>query len=67
MVDIANWFLSFVSQSVQLIFSISSADGYSLGSMAAGIAIVSVVVSGTIGSVAIFVRSHTIVKGDDIN
>lgn len=72
MVDIANWFLSFVAQAVTVIFRIQSSDGYSLGSMAVGIAIISAVVSGTIGAVAIFGRNHTISvsdrsyrKGDD--
>lgn len=60
MIDIANWFLSFVAQAVTVIFGIQSSDGYSLGSMAAGIAIISAVVSGTIGAVAIYGRNHTI-------
>lgn len=64
MVDIANWFLSFVTQAVTVIFGIQSSDGYSLGSMAVGIAIISAVVSGTIGAVAIFGRNHTISVSD---
>lgn len=64
MVDIANWFLSFVAQAVTVIFGIQSSDGYSLGSMAVGIAIISAVVSGTIGAVAIFGRNHTISVSD---
>ena len=64
MVDIANWFLSFVVQAVTVIFGIQSSDGYSLGSMAVGIAIISAVVSGTIGAVAIFGRNHTISVSD---
>lgn len=64
MVDIANWFLSFVTQAVTVIFGIHSSDGYSLGSMAVGIAIISAVVSGTIGAVAIFGRNHTISVSD---
>lgn len=64
MVDIANWFLSFVAQAVTVIFGMQSSDGYSLGSMAVGIAIISAVVSGTIGAVAIFGRNHTISVSD---
>lgn len=64
LVDIANWFLSFVAQAVTVIFGIQSSDGYSLGSMAVGIAIISAVVSGTIGAVAIFGRNHTISVSD---
>lgn len=64
MVDIANWFLSFLAQAVTVIFGIQSPDGYSLGSMAVGIAIISAVVSGTIGAVAIFGRNHTISVSD---
>lgn len=64
MVDIANWFLSFVAQAVRLIFNIKSVDGYSLGSMAVGIAIVSAVVTGTIGAVSIYGRNHTISYSD---
>lgn len=64
MIDISNWFLSFVAQAVTVIFGIQSSDGYSLGSMAVGIAIISAVVSGTIGAVAIFGRNHTISVSD---
>lgn len=60
MIDIVNWFLSFVAQVVTVIFGIQSSDGYSLGSMAVGIAIISAVVSGTIGAVAIYGHNHTI-------
>lgn len=56
MVDITNWFLQFVKDMVLAIVSIHSTDGYSLGNMMVGAAIVGVIISGTIGSVAIVTR-----------
>lgn len=56
MVDISNWFLQFVKDMILAIVSIQSTDGYSLGNMVVGVAIVGVIISGTIGSVAIVTR-----------
>lgn len=56
MVEISNWFLQFVKDMVLAIVSIKSADGYSLGNMVVGVAIVGVIIAGTIGSVAIVTR-----------
>lgn len=56
MVDISNWFLMFLKDMVLAIVSIKSADGYSLGNMVVGAAIVGVIIAGTIGSVAIVTR-----------
>ena len=56
MVDISNWFLQFVKDMILAIVSIKSADGYSLGNMVVGVAIVGVIIAGTIGSVAIVTR-----------
>lgn len=56
MVEISNWFLQFVKDMVLAIVSIKSADGYSLGNMIVGAAIVGVIIAGTIGSVAIVTR-----------
>ena len=56
MVDISNWFLQFVKDMILAIVSVKSADGYSLGNMVVGSAIVGVIIVGTIGSVAIVTR-----------
>lgn len=56
MVEISNWFLQFVKDMVVAIVSIKSTDGYSLGNMIVGAAIVGVIIAGTIGSVAIVTR-----------
>jgi len=62
MVDIANWFLSFVAQAVACIFGMVSPDGYSLGSMLVGITITAAVIMATIGAVNIFGHNHSVMK-----
>lgn len=58
MVEIFNWFLSFVAQVFGFIFNdLVSVDGYSMGYMALGITIMGVIVGGTIGAVGIFSSS----------
>lgn len=53
MVDFANWLLSFINGMISMIFSLTSSDGYSLGYMLLAMAIVGVVISATIGSLAL--------------
>lgn len=53
MVAIANWFLSFTVSFVNTVLGFVSADGYSFGYMVIGIVIVGMVVSATVGAVAI--------------
>lgn len=57
MVDFMNWILLFFKDAIVTLFSFTSSDGYSLGSMALGAMIVGTVVSATIGSVAIVSRT----------
>lgn len=56
MVEMMNWYLSFIKQGIQLLFSLTSADGYSLGYMVLAIIIVATVISATIGAVALSSR-----------
>lgn len=53
MVDFMKWFLGFVKDMVRLLFTLVVPDGFSFGYMVLGAAIIGVVVSGTIGMVAI--------------
>lgn len=53
MVGFMNWILTFFRDAIVTLFSFVSSDGYSLGYMILGAAIVGMVVSATIGSVAL--------------
>lgn len=53
MVDFANWFLLFVQQTISMLFNLTSIDGYSMGSMLLAVAILGLVISASIGSVAL--------------
>ena len=64
MVEISNWFLSFIARAVSCLFGMVSPDGYSLGSMLVGITITGAVVMATIGAVNVFGHNHTITKMD---
>lgn len=53
MQQILNWFLSFCSQFFTWIFTVESADGFSLGGMVVGITIVGLIIAATVGTVAV--------------
>lgn len=53
MVEFMNWILLFFKDAILTLFSLTSSDGYSLGYMALGITIVGLVVTATIGAVAL--------------
>lgn len=53
MVDFANWFLLFVRQTIAMLFNLTSIDGYSMGSMLLAVSILGLVISATIGAVAL--------------
>lgn len=57
MVEFMNWFLLFFKDFVEMLFSLVSVDGYSLGNMLVAIAIIGVVISSTIGAVALVSRT----------
>lgn len=57
MVEFMNWFLSFFQGFVYFLLDMAAPDGYSFGYMLLGVAIVSVVITGTIGAVGIFARN----------
>lgn len=56
MVEIMNWYLSFIKQCVEFLFSVVSIDGYSLGYMVLAVIVVATVISATIGAVALSSR-----------
>lgn len=53
MVQFMNWILLFFKNAILTLFSFVSSDGYSLGYMILGITVVGMVISATIGSVAL--------------
>lgn len=53
MVLIFNWFLAFVQQFINMLINMVSADGYSFGYMLLAIAVLSVIIGGTIYLIAI--------------
>lgn len=56
-----NWFAVFLGDTVDVVINdCVTPDGFSFGGVCIGIAILSAVVSGTIGAVAIFGRNHSI-------
>lgn len=56
MVEFMNWILLFLKNIVLMLIGFVSIDGYSLGHMLIGAAIVGVVLCSTIGSVALVSR-----------
>lgn len=56
MVDVMNWYLTFFKQCIETIFGMVSVDGYSLGYMVLGVTVVAMVISATIGAVALSSR-----------
>ena len=56
MLDFMNWFLLFVKDAIVMLFGLVSIDGYSLGNMLVAIGILGVVISSTIGAVALASR-----------
>ena len=53
MVDFANWVLLFIKDAVEMLFSLTSIDGFPLGWMFLAIAIMGTVISATIGAVSL--------------
>lgn len=56
MVDVMNWYLTFFKSCFDFIFGMVSVDGYSLGYMVLGVTVVAMVISATIGAVALSSR-----------
>ena len=62
MVDMMNWFLSFFAGAIQTIFSITSADGWSLGYMMLGFTILGLITTSTVGVFTMAVSSTSFKK-----
>ena len=53
MVDFANWVLLFIEDGVEMLFSLTSVDGFPYGWMILAVAIMGTVISATIGAVSL--------------